>query len=450
MINARTLAYHALLHLERQAARPDVLLRSLLHRHPFLDQRDRALLTELVYGVLRWRGRLDWHIDRISNVQPSKISPAVRQLLRLALYQVFFLERVPHHAAVNEAVRLAKATQPSHLAAFVNGVLRTAVRRGQDWDWPSPESEPADHLAVTTSHPRWLIDRWLAELGCAETQALCRANNAVAPMGLRVNTLKTAPAEAAGRLREQGLSVEASPYLDYALRLLRPRQDITQTPLYEEGWIQIQDEGSQLVAHLVAPRPGERVLDLCSGFGGKATQLAMLMDNTGEVAAVDRAAWKLEHLRTNALRQGVAIIHPLAGDILELAGNAMAPFDRVLLDAPCSGLGTLRRNPDIKWRRQFKDCYRFGQLQSELLHQAGKWVKVGGVLVYATCTLAGEENLAVVERFEAGQAHFARESVESSLPQTCRDMVDKGCFQSWPHRHGIDGFFAARWRRTGD
>jgi 16S rRNA (cytosine967-C5)-methyltransferase len=441
------LAFQILLQLERNVSHPDRLIRTVLERHSGLEPRDRALLTELVYGTLRWQGRLDWHIDQLSAVKPQKIAQPVRILLRLALYQLLILERIPEHAAVNETVKIARATQPSYLSGFINAILREAIRRKNQWEWPDPKENPEEHLAVMTSHPRWFVRRLLAPMGFDETRELCTANNSVAPMALRVNTLKTKPSEAIEWLREKGVDATLSPYFPESLRLTGLRQDVTHTELYERGAIQIQDEASQLIARIMAPEPGDRVLDLCAGFGGKSTHLAILMKNRGEIVSVDEAAWKLEDLRRNALRQGVGIIRTVTADVRELSSEQLGCFDRVLLDAPCSGFGVLRRNPDIKWRRHPKDPYRFSQIQEALLRHGAGFVKKGGALVYATCTIFREENEEVAERFSASHPQWTVEPVEPLLPESCRAMTSGPFFRSWTHRHGIDGFFAARWVR---
>jgi 16S rRNA (cytosine967-C5)-methyltransferase len=447
MIDARRLAYQVLLNHDKQASYPDRLVRAALQRRVALKNEDRALLTELVYGVLRWKGTLDWHIDQLSNIKPSKIAPEIRILLRLALYQIIYLTRIPDHAAVNEAVKIAKASQPSHLAGFVNAVLREAIRREGKWNWPSPESHPDEYLAVATSHPQWFVQRCLKEFGFEETQSLCQANNQVAPLVLRVNSRKIRPSELVERLREEAVEAEPSPICPDAVRLSGLRQDLAGLPSYREGWIHAQDEASQLVSLILDPQPGERILDLCAGFGGKTTHVGILMGNAGEIVAVDQSSWKLQELQQNARRQGLTIITTVAGDARELLPAKLGSFDRVLLDAPCSGFGTLRRKPDIKWRRHPKDPYRFSQMQRELLQQASLFVNKGGMLVYATCTVFSEEDETVADDFNRRHEDWALEAAADFLPETGRDMVQGDYFRSWPHRHGVDGFFAARWRR---
>lgn len=448
MINARMLAYQILLHLDQKASHPDRLIRATLERHSRMEDRDRALLTELVYGVLRWQGRLDWHIDLLSKIKPSKISPAVRALLRLALYQILLLDRIPPHAAVNETVKIAKATQPAFLANFVNAILREALRRGEEWEWPSAEKNPAEHLAVTTSHPLWFVKRCLQEFGFEETRALCMADNGIAPLVFRINGLKTTASQALERFREEGLDAEPSPYLADAVRAASVGRDVSGLSLYREGWVQVQDEASQLISHLVGAKPGERVLDLCSGFGGKSTHLATLMNNEGEITAVDNSAWKLQELKENAARQGIGIISVVDGDALDASPEKLGLFDRVLVDAPCSGFGAMRRKPDIKWRRHPKDPFRFSRIQKDILVHASKFVKKGGVLVYATCTLFAEENEEVAVHFSEAQPTWIAEPAGDYLPSSCESMTRGLFFRSWPHLHGTDGFFGARWRNA--
>ncbi len=448
MINARGLAYRILLHLDRKASHPDRLVRGAMDRYGGLEDRERALLTELVYGVVRWQGRLDWHIDQLSRVKPDRIAPPVRILLRLALYQILFLDRIPAHAAVNEAVKIARATQPPFLTGFVNGILREAIRVGEDWKWPSMTENPAEYLAVTTSHPLWVAQRSIHELGFEEATRFLSTNNEVAPLVFRVNTMKTTAEQMAAKLRDIGIPGGPSPFLPDSIRVTGPRMDPFRLPGFRAGWFQVQDEASQLVSHILAPRPGERILDLCAGFGVKTTHVGILMGNEGEIVALDEAAWKLEELRENACRQGIDIIRVHPGDALQIQPARLGTFDRILLDAPCSGFGTLRRNPDIRWRRHVKDPYRFSLLQQKLLRHAALFVKEGGILVYATCTTFAEENEAVATQFLRTHPGWMPVPVEDSLPEECHSLCENGCFRSWPHRHAIDGFFAAKFQRN--
>ncbi len=465
MVTSRILAYQILLHLEQKAPHPDRLIRSTLERHSRIDQRDRALLTELVYGVLRWRARLDWHIDQLSKTRPDRIAPEVRVLLRLGLYQIMFLDRIPDHAAVNDAVEIAKSSQPPHIIRFINGLLREAARRASrkestdagdcpppdapsgDWRWPDQQKDPAQYTALMTSNPVWLVRRLTEEIGAEEAGLFFEASNKIAPAAFRINTLKASREEAIACLQKEGIEAEASSRLEGAIQVKTPRRDMTDTVAFREGFLQPQDEGSQIVSLLLAPRCGERVLDLCSGLGVKSAHMAILMKNEGEVLSVDQSAWKLEEARKNAHRQSISIIRTLAQDALALRPEEHGLFDRVLLDAPCTGLGTLRRKPDIKWRRHIKDVYRLSRIQKELLKHAARFVKPGGLLVYATCTVFREENEEVAESLTPMNPEFSVEPASGRLPPLCRGMSSGPYYLCRPHRHGADGFFSALWRR---
>ncbi|MGD0401393.1 MAG: 16S rRNA (cytosine(967)-C(5))-methyltransferase RsmB [Syntrophobacteraceae bacterium] len=464
MVTSRTLAYQILLHIEQKASHPDRLIRTALERHSRLDERDRALLTELVYGVVRWQGRLDWHIDELSRTRPDKIAPDVRVLLRLALYQILFLDRIPDHAAVNDTVDIAKSSQPLYVIKFINAILREAARRsetppeaeglgqigrgGSPWNWPDPLKDPAAHMAVMTSHPVWLVRRLIDEIGIEEAGLFCESNNRIAPAVFRVNTLKVSREEAIESLKAEGIEAAPSPWLEQALRVKAPRRDMTGTSAFRQGWLQAQDEASQMVSFMLTPMPEERVLDLCSGLGVKSAHIAMMMKNEGEVLCVDKSAWKIEEARKNASRQGITIIRTIAEDVLMLGPQSTGLFDRVLLDAPCTGLGTMRRKPDIKWRRHIKDPYRLSRLQKELLPHAAQFLKPGGVLVYATCSVFRDENEAVAQHLSESHPELAIESAAQNLPYACREMVSGPYCRCWPHKHDVDGFFSARWRKT--
>jgi 16S rRNA (cytosine967-C5)-methyltransferase len=440
---------HLLMQVARRASFPDGLLDVYFKEHPNLDPRDRALGTELVYGVLRWQGRLDWIIDQQLKIDPNKVELPVRLILRLAAYQLLFLDRIPPAAAVNEAVKLAKVSQPQHTVRFVNGVLRTIARKAEGLKSATPEGDPAEKLAVGYAYPVWLVKRWLAELGYKETEDLCAAGNQIPPTTIRVNTLKITPEELAIDLRDLGFSVEAGHMVPEALHLRSVRTDLSSLDQYERGEFQVQDEASQLIAHLTQPQPGERILDGCAGMGAKSTHVAQLMEDQGEIVAVDIQGWKLSRLMSNAQRLQLSCIEPLEADVLDLKpSRRLGSFDRILLDVPCTGLGVLRRNPDIKWTLGPKDFFRLHRMQKEMLLQVAPLLNRGGVLVYATCTLSPEENETTLRTFLDQRHDYYLETVRPYLPPGCANTVDRtGGLKTWPHRHGVDGFFAARLRR---
>lgn len=445
----RAIAMHALMQVARRGSFPDLLLDIYFKEHPELDSRDRALATELVYGVIRWQGRLDWIIDQQITISPDKIDLPVRLVMRLAAYQLLFLDRIPPSAAVNEAVELIKTSQPPHVVRFVNGVLRTISRKAEILKEAVSQGSMAERVAVRYSYPVWLVQRWLSELGDEETEALCAASNEVPPTDIRVNTLKTTVEEMANALAALGFNVQTGRLVPEALHLRSIRTGLSSLSQYERGEFQVQDEASQLVAHLLQPQPGERVLDGCAGMGAKSTHLAQLMENHGKITAVDNQGWKLIRLMENAQRLQISCIEPLESDLLKLEPTEkLGPFDRILLDVPCSGLGVLRRNPDIKWRIRPKDFRRLHLLQRQMLSRVAAFLRPGGVLVYATCTFSSEENQATIQTFLSEHSEFYLESARPYLPPACKGTVDhEGNMQTWPHKDGVDGFFAARLRR---
>ncbi|HLT58798.1 MAG TPA: 16S rRNA (cytosine(967)-C(5))-methyltransferase RsmB [Limnochordales bacterium] len=400
----------------------------------------RAYVTEVVYGVLRWRGTLDWMLGQCSHRPLAELAPAVRNLLRLAAYEVRFLDTVPAPVACHAAVELAKARHHRGVAAFVNGVCRELARRqaADDWPWPDMATDPVAALAVRTSHPPWLVARWIQRFGLEEARALCEANNAPPPLHLRVNILKATRAQVAARLREQGLQVEEGPWAPQALRV-KGLGRVAEHPDFRSGLFTVQDEGAQLVSHALDPQPGERVIDLCAAPGGKTTHLAELMRDRGEVVAVDVHPRKLPLVARAAARLGINIISALAADGRALPGK-LPPAHRVLVDAPCTGLGVLRRRPDLRWRKQPDELLPLAQLQGQLLAAAAQLVMPGGVIVYSTCSTEPEETTDVMRAFLSAHHDFVPAPLP--LPQ----YVPAGQLGGWlyPHRHGTDGFFIAR------
>ncbi len=438
--NPRLLAVEILNRIDRGGAFAEPLLDRCLSRRPDGDPRDRALLTELVYGTLRMRGFLDWILTRMLQKELPTGATDLRNILRTALYQVFYTERIPPRAAVHEAVALAKTLCPGR-DGLVNALLRNVLRHRDDLPYPGPQDDLPSYLAVVHSHPPWLIARWLRQWGPEETLALCQANNTIPAPVLRVNRLQTTREKVIEELAREGITAEKTGYSEAGLVVRTAGKRLRDTVPYRRGSIQIQDEASQLVARLVNPAAGDTVLDLCAGIGGKATQMAELMDNRGRIIAVELRAGKIKEMAKLADRLGITIITAVAADATRpLAGVAAASCDRVLVDVPCSGLGTLRRCPEIKWRLTPGQLPRHTTRQQRLLDRAGDYVKPGGRLIYSTCSIMPEENETVVAAFLARRPEF-RLAVPEDM---AADLVDeRGYFRTLPHRHGTDGFFGA-------
>jgi 16S rRNA (cytosine967-C5)-methyltransferase len=369
--------------------------------------------------------------------------------LRLALYQLLFLDKVPDYAAVNEGVEQAKRYGGQKAAALINGVLRKILREKDRLLLPEAKTGLATHLAVLWSHPEWLVKRWLEYFGPTETEALLRANNQAAPLTLRANRLKDTRENLLKAFHEKGLEAEATPWSPQGIRV-KGSSGVERVPGFEQGLFQVQGEASQLIGYLLGPKPGERILDACAAPGGKTTHLAELMEDRGEIVATDVSARGLEKLKQNVQRLGLRSIRSYRVDVLGgLDGPLARPYDRVLVDAPCSALGTLRSHPEAKWHRSEADVERLSGYQKRILERLSGYLKPGGTLIYATCTLTREENEDVVENFLDQHSDFALEDAAPHLPGEARGLIKEKFFMALPHKHETEGFFAARMRKGG-
>jgi len=446
--SVRQLASEILVKVESQKAYANILLDRALRKNR-LNAPDRALLTELTYGTLRWRGKIDAQLSQHLSRSLAETDGFVRNLLRVTVYQLFFLDKIPDYAAVNEAVELAKLQRGGDkTGGFVNGVLRSLLRQNKISTATEAGKESVAALAAEFSHPEWLVQRWIDEFGRHEACALMRANNQRAPLVLRANRRKGQRDELLEQLLDQGFVASATPWSPDGI-MLESSGAVENLPGFADGKFQVQGESSQLVAYLVAPLPGERILDACAAPGGKTTHIAELMKNSGELIAIDKSPRGVERLRENIVRLALDSIRVVKADATkELTGALGAPYDRILIDAPCSGLGTLRSHPEIKWQRQDSDIRRLSQLQAQILERVAGYLKPGGTLVYSTCTLSHEENQRVVETFLDRHKRFELDDAARYLPDTAKQMVRGRYYQALPQRDNTDGFFAARMRKA--
>ena len=432
---------------EEAGHHPDSLLDASFKKYRHLTSLDRAFLTELTYGVLRWRGRLDWVILHFSKIPFEKIEPKILQVLRIGLYQILFLSRTPASAAVNESAEMAKGIRGKGGAAFVNAVLRSVLRENAQVPYPDIDQEPALHLSVLHSHPLWLVQRWVGEVGVEEAMRICSRNNQIPALTLRTNMLKTRREDLMRRLKEKGLRPTACAFSEEGILLSEP-PPVSELPFLREGLFIIQDEASQLIISVSDPKPGEKILDACAAPGGKTTQIAQRMQNKGMIYALDLTREKLARIEGLCQTLGVSIVRTLKADARRpLPVPEGMSFDRVLADAPCSGFGTLRRNPDLKWRRMEKDVRRLSELQTSILKNLSGYVKKGGVLVYSTCTVLHEENEDVVEGFLKEHTDFELEQLDGILPERLHPFIQNSCFKTFPTKDEMDGFFAARFKK---
>lgn len=431
----RRAAFDILQRVESESAYASVLIAQLPETD--LSREDRALAQELVLGVLRWRGVLDHLIERYAKRPIARFDLTVLIALRLGLYQLRYLSRIPQSAAVNESVNLVKLARVSSAAGLVNAVLRGAARF-IDQSVGEDVSDAAERASIELSHPAWMLERWRTMLADDETRALALANNSPPAQSFRINTLRFTVADAIGQLAAEGVIARESKFVPGAF-VVESGAGSSIAKAAERGLIYIQDQASQFVSLLLDAKPGHRVLDLCAAPGSKSSHIAALSQDQAHIVSCDIHAHRLGTLRSTCARLGVTSI-----DAVALNGTQALPFassmkfDRVLVDAPCSGTGTLRGNPEIKWRLKLEDIEKLAELQLNLLHNASSAVADGGRLLYSTCSLEPEENEAVIREF-LDNAPF-----RVIQPDVGGDLLAGGGFvRTFPHRHGSDGFFAA-------
>lgn len=441
--SARDLAATVLYRVEAEGAFANILLHLLLE-DAHLSPADSGLATEIVLGTLRYQGRIDWTLTEALRYRLAELPPRIRAILRSAVFQLLFLHRVPARAVVHEAVELARRYGHAGTAGLVNAVLRRIAAKGER-PLPDPEPDPVDRIAVEHSHPRWLVGRWIARWGRADAVALCQANNAPAPVMARVNTLRASPREAAEQLAASGVTVRPT-VLPEGLRL--EGSFTARHELVRRGWLTAQDLGAMLVTHALDPQPGETVIDACAAPGGKATHIAERMRNQGNVLACDIHPGKLQSVRQRATDLGIDVIETYQQDARKLGTRWAGVADRLVIDAPCTGLGVVRRRPEIRWRVRPADLKIMASLQREIILGACDAARPGGVLLYSVCSTEPEEGWDVVEWFLRERPEFVPES-DLPMPQTmaARTTEPAGTIMLLPHRHGTDGFFLARLRR---
>lgn len=413
-----------------------------------MPSRDRSLVTELVYGAVRHQARLDWVIQQHLRSPKQKIPIWLKCLLRLGAYQLLYLDRIPTSAAVNESVQLAKSRAGSKIGDFVNAVLRTIAKDPHDPTQLLPIADSVERVAISESHPVWLVRRWMERFGLERAMLLCRANNEIPPVTLRFNRLKTMKEKLSESLLGAGLKVEAGRVSQDAL-LLQTAASLREIQAYRDGWFYVQDEAAQLVSFVVDPQPGEAILDACAAPGGKTTHMAELMQNQGEIRALDVSEERLIPLRENAKRLGISIITPQRVDVSRPLINMIdARFDRILVDAPCSGLGVLRRHPEGKWQKQEAMIAPDQRRQLKILEHVAPLLKKGGVLVYSTCSTEAEENETVVDAFLERHPGFLLENLRTILPPSGAGLVTgRGFLNTLFNPYRMDFFFAARLKK---
>jgi 16S rRNA (cytosine967-C5)-methyltransferase len=402
-----------------------------------LDRRDRAFLMELVYGVLRFRDTLDWILNRFLQ-KPGKLGDFTRNNLRVAVYQLCFM-RVPERAVVHESVEIEKKS-PGGKAPLVNAVLRNLLRGKDSFSLPVHFDDPVTSIAVNTSHPEWLVRRWVKRFGEEEALLLAKANNAVPLLTIRANTLKTTREELLDILARNGIEAAPTRFAPDGITLkeVRSYADLS----FCGGLFAVQDEASQLITCMLDPKPGERVLDACAAPGGKTTHIAQLMGDKGEIVAVEKDRRRIGALQQNVENLGIHSVTIINKDIAE--PGRIGTFDRILLDAPCSATGVIRRNPDVKYRHKAADLGGYGIKQAALLRSVSNLLRDNGVLVYSVCSIEPEEGEQVINDFLKTGNNFSIIDSGSILA----DFKREGFFRTYPHKHDMDGFFGVSLCKT--
>ncbi|TCO78981.1 16S rRNA (cytosine(967)-C(5))-methyltransferase RsmB [Marinisporobacter balticus] len=441
-INARKCAYHILIDIEENNAYSNIAMNRQL-KGKSVESVDRRLITELVYGVLENKIYLDFMIGKLSKIKMKKIDPKVLNILRMGLYQLIYLDKIPSFAAVNESVKLVKKID-FKASGFVNGILRNFIRDRENIKVPTLSENQVMHLCITYSHPKWMVESWLKEFGQDFTIALLKANNETPKLSVRMNTLKTTKKELVEKLIRQGIDVFEDTYVEEAIHIGNLK-NIAEMEIYKEGFFQIQDESSMLVAHVLDPKPGEFVIDVCAAPGGKTTHIAQLMKNKGKILARDIYEHKLKLINDNAKRLGIEIIKTEVFNAKETDENLYGQADKVLVDAPCSGLGIIRRKPELKYNKKPEDTKQLAKLQLDILNNASNYVKKDGILVYSTCTIESQENIDVIKKFINSHEDFEIRDINDYLPINFRG--EQKILQLYPNIHGTDGFFICKLKK---
>jgi 16S rRNA (cytosine967-C5)-methyltransferase len=445
-VSVRDLALQVLVGVQVRSAYSDKLEDSLAERHP-LERRDRALLNELVKGTLKRRGTIDAVLSNFVHVGFDTLPPWIQNSLRLGAYQLLYLDRIPVHAVVSESVVLARKYGHPGTAGLTNSVLRRMSETPRQELLAPLEAipDPLGRMEAVTSHPRWLLERWLERFSIDDVTKLAEANNRVARLGLRANRLKLDRKELIKRLEEHELIATPGRWSDSTV-LVEGEIDLATLPLLPRGDCTVQDESETLVGQLVSPRPGYRVLDLCAAPGGKTTHLAELMADRGEIVAVDKHPSRARVLREGVARLGLHSVEVREGDAMDMKWQG--EFHRVLVDAPCSGLGVLARRADARWRKKPNIIPRMAAIQKQLLASAASAVRRGGALVYSVCSFEPEETVDVISSFLEQHPGFRMIHAKGYLPGEV--VSEEGALLCLPHVHGTDGVFAVRLERVGE
>lgn len=439
--SARETALRVLVSCRTNGAWADAALKAQLGRGNRLSGPDAALCSRIVYGVMQNRMLLDFYIGAYCSQKPDHLQPPLLEILRIGAYQILFLEKVPDSAAVNTSVELAKLARRGQASGLVNAVLRK-ISQNKNALPAVPDRDAAQALSIRYSHPKWLVKRLLTLLG-REAEAFLAANNGVAPLTVQVNPLRTTAEELTAELGEAGVTARPHPWVSGCLELSGVG-DLSRLPAFLAGKFMVQDPAARLVSLIADVQPGQKLLDVCAAPGGKSFSAAFSMEDRGAILACDLHEHKLKRIQEGAARLGLGCIETAAADGRRQNPEWVDAFDVVLVDAPCSGLGIIRKKPDTRYKKA-DDLFTLPVVQAAILDNTAAYVRPGGTLLYSTCTILPEENEQVTDAFLAEHPDFSRESFVLPLPVGKTD----GQLTLWPQRHGTDGFYICRMRRQG-
>ena len=436
-INPRESALRILHEIETQGSFANEAIQSF-SRNLFLSSLDRRFISELVFGTTKMRRRLDYVLSLFLERKLEELTPWIRNILRMGIYQIDFMDKVPESAAVDESVKLAKKFGHKGTVALVNAVLRNYLRDRSRVSFPSWEEDRIENIALFYSFPSWMVEKWLEIFGEEETIKLCEAFNQRPRLSLRISSLKMDQEGLEDLFHREDIKFKPGKFLKNFYSI-ESKIDLNHFPPLQDGWVYFQDESAGFAVELLDPQPGECIVDLCSAPGGKATFIAEKMNNEGMVVAVDLSVRKLELIRENCERLGIDSVFLCCANASNFTCH---PVDKILIDAPCSALGTLGRNSDARWRKEKEDLPRLQKLQLEIMFNSTELLKAGGILVYSTCTITPEENDQVIFKFLEKRKDFR---LKDSSPFVDPEVVDRNGFvRTLPHVHKMDGSFACR------
>ncbi len=434
---ARRLAWDILQRVETEAAFADILIAQTLTRNKLIPA-DSGLLSELVRGVLRWKNRLTWIVDQLWQNKTRELDPQLALIIKLGLYQIIYLDRIPDFACVDESVNLARSVGGDKWAGVANALLRNYLRNPDKIVFPDPAQEPVSYLCVQHSHPRWLVEMWMQQFGFEDTQRLCQANNQPAPLSMRVNPLRIPFEQFCSELTKEKIAFKLSKAPGFVTTSELVFE--LQKKYLDKGWITIQDESAGLPNLLFSAQKNQWTIDLCAAPGGKTSHCAERSLDRSSVLAMDVHTGRTQLIRSTVKRLGLSSVSIVRAD----AGRPpIRCADIVLLDAPCSGLGVLRRKPDLRWRRKPAEITALAAMQKRLLHAASQKVAAKGALIYSTCTIHPRENREQIQNFLSTHPDFhLQHAGETDVP--AEFISFDGFVETWPHRHGMDGSFCAK------